>query len=761
MHRIISTGLAICALTSAAWANPLRQQSVTVADIIAASRFSVSSNGVVVTISPDGKKYAFGVISGDVDRDQLIYTIYVGDITGASRPRRLVELRTSGLGPGPEQAVGSSSLGNGDNLPQWKGSGELVLLWADGQDIRQIVRIDATSGALKYLTNEPREVSAFTLDGSRIVYSVHLPPTKHPTDEERTSGYAVTAGGMAEVLRGSDPIAKRYRSGFRVLDIGTGQSKTVTLDGVPLIDEIDLNRAPSMSPDGNWAALAATLDRAPSGWEVFGRDVAARIGGMNEPGGNYLYSKQLRRGYLIDLRTAEAKYLLDAPLNLKELTKFSWSPDSRNLIFGPAFLPNSDVMSTSDKCSLVVEIDTQKFFALTNPCSDIRSFSWLSRNEVVFQARDGRSEIWSVAGRAIAPNDNAANGAGKKQQGVTFSVEQDENTPPVLVRRLGGAKTVIFDPNPGLLNRFRLAKAKPFTWRDPKGRVWKATLYRAAGQDGPGPVVFQTRTAGTEGKFSLTGIPMGLGPFGVPYLAQPLASAGISVLQIPDVPSGQYIKNPSDRAELYQQIYDSAYRELVAQKIADPAKVGLMAHSQSGWWVLYTVTHSTIPYAAVIINDSFDGSYWQTAMTGFDKATVEMAAGVYPDGRGFVEWLNRSPTFNVGRIRCPVLLIAASGNQDIFYWETFARMRAQKIPVELFIGPQFDRGDHVLQNPAQIAGTANRSLWWWKYWLLPERAKGLQTVPKGWPVLAGQLNALRSVERPPLNGDAVEGRSRD
>jgi hypothetical protein len=65
-------------------------------------------------------------------------------------------------------------------------------------------------------------------------------------------------------------------------------------------------------------------------------------------------------------------------------------------------------------------------------------------------------------------------------------------------------------------------------------------------------------------------------------------------------------------------------------------------------------------------------------------------------------------------------------------WEIFSRLRTLGRPVEFYVIPDIEAGEHQLQNPAQVFAAQEGTVDWFDYWLNghkdPSSAKVAQYV---------------------------------
>jgi hypothetical protein len=180
----------------------------------------------------------------------------------------------------------------------------------------------------------------------------------------------------------------------------------------------------------------------------------------------------------------------------------------------------------------------------------------------------------------------------------------------------------------------------------------------------------------------------------------------------------------SEEAQAYMGAYETAVEYLTGRGLIDPARVGLVGFSRTGWHVAYALTHSATHFAAAIISDSFMGGYVPAMMMNWG-AELSKDVGAEPFGEGLRTWLEHAPAFNVEKLTTPLRMQVESGGlgENFFIeWELYSRARHLKKTVELFVVPNVEHGSHGLQNPLQCLAAQQGAVDWFESWLIHGRA---------------------------------------
>ena len=141
--------------------------------------------------------------------------------------------------------------------------------------------------------------------------------------------------------------------------------------------------------------------------------------------------------------------------------------------------------------------------------------------------------------------------------------------------------------------------------------------------------------------------------------------------------------------------------------------------SRNGFYVEYTLSHSTFPYAAAVAADNWDPSYFQQTLMGYSNAADKVNGGP-AFGSSRRQWELSAPGFNAEHITAPLRKVAQTGGLDVVLsgWEVFTRLRHLKKPVEYFVMPDADRhGTYNAQNPKQILAVQESCVDWFDFWL--------------------------------------------
>jgi len=308
------------------------------------------------------------------------------------------------------------------------------------------------------------------------------------------------------------------------------------------------------------------------------------------------------------------------------------------------------------------------------------------------------------------------------------------NEPPRLFALRGAARALVFDPNPGLLTRFRFARVDTVRWTARDGASYLGGLYYPpdyrSGQRYP--VVIQTHGFLVD-QFWPDGV------YSTGNAAQALAGLGILVLQSPgpaDFDTSSVLGTDRE-GPMAMAAFEAAVDHLDDLGWIDRTRVGLSGFSRTCFYVGYTLTHTDrdrYPFAAASVIEGVDMSYGQYILFG----PVSHAWGVSPEEPGVNggapwgpttsrRWVERAPGFNLDRVRAPIRIQALHPASLLSEWELYAGLLLQRKPVELVYLPD---AQHIIATPWELLTSQQGNVDWFRFWLKgeedPDTAKGEQ-----------------------------------
>lgn len=681
---------------------------ITVADTIGVTHvagtpyFAYEPKTGFASFSPDGKSFAIVLVRGNLSSNTEDYSLVIfrtAEALAGSRPRTLALVSSAADHPGLSSVQWSSD------------SHTIYFLAAKGKHPTELYSVDCRSGKISEITHHPTSLLSYGVssDGGEIVYEAEPEPKTLFTAEVLRRGLNVDHQELADMItgfsRGEDPELFLQQNGSHVL-------KRLTTQG-----EVRPGYNLSLSPNGRYLALETEVRKVPQSWSLYrdsGIESAFRRGfAKGSPSGVMQYE-------ILNSSTGRTERPLDSPAAYCPVPL--WSPDSRSVILCSVYLPlnNSDPseLQTRRSRKFTVELDLRSGAATKITDQALDPLRWENRTGIVeFQVRQDYSA-------APAPPKTVfyrkARGQWKYMNDVTENgfpelpaifLDQGLNRPPrvVAVDPRTGHRIELLELNPHL-SRFALGKVETITWKDGFGRPVSGALYLPVGYV-PGkryPLVIQTHGFDPHA-FWLDG------PYSSGFAAQVLAGRGIAVLQFNDILPDSLV-SPAEGPRV-MGTYENAVEYLDRKGIADPHRVGLLGFSRTCYYAEYTLTHSNLIAAAVVI-DGIDAGYLQYLVASVSRPNTasefETMNGAAPFGPGLQHWFRTSPGFQLERVHAPLLIEAFAPASLLDEWQTFAILKRLRRPVDLLYLPE---AQHVLVRPWDRLASESAVADWFYFWL--------------------------------------------
>lgn len=706
----------------------------TVADEIGLTFFCSRSGGSSeVHPSPDGHYFAVCTERGILDLNRVEDSLRFYQ---SQDIKNFLKHSSDSHPPSPVWIVTVSEK-EGPVIVQWRwladSSGVAFLNRAEGGSQR-LTLANPRKKTLELLTDDLETVEEFDIhDRQHYVYTAFSRAAARAElrAEQRGAATVGTGRSLDQLLfpDDSDPDDSEYKSPFdrhqhtlRAM-IG-GKSFEVNHDGNPLVPKETMGKVYlALSPDGGSVVTTLQVVAVPASWE-----------GLYPP--PYASSPyRVRAGQTtsqyvrIDLRNGAVQPLTHAPTS-NDGGWFisvgpSWSPDGQALLLPGTFLSSS---IPSRPCVAVLELFTNTSScveALNGPTEagwpkgshTIQSVTFAGDRRHVIVVAKSRSDSsrssreyvrradskWEVADSLT---EQAAVGSGE----IGLTVNQSVNDSPKLVATNGNISRVIFDPNPQLKN-VELGSVSTYTWSDKDGRLWKGGLYQPINYDPKQryPVVIQTHGF-NESEFVPSGV------FPTAFAAREMAAMGIAVLQVREPCA---VATPTEGSCAVSG-YEAAVNKLVSEGLADPERVGIIGFSRTCFYVLEALTASSVHFKAASITDGQMMTYLQYVETiGFNNSDIprqfDAVMGAQPFGSGLQAWIERSPGFNLDKVKAPLLVVGEGRRSLLFFmWEPYATLRYLHRAVELIM---LNTNEHVLTNPSVRLASQGGSVDWFRFWL--------------------------------------------
>lgn len=686
--------------------------------------------------SPDGQRYLIRLVYGDVKGNGVWMALLTGPLTSleaASHPKSCAHLFTTGLG-----SLTSSQAAQADpeasNIIRWSDSTHIAFLWSDAHAVRQIMSVDLATCKHRFLTHSRSDLFSFVSspDGT-LLFNSQVPASTTAAEQLWAHGFTIgdNSDGLS-ILQGHIEDSSKPETMFKNTWFirSHGQTKPLYLDGRQFDPSHPYYRDLSVGPTGRYAVIAVGVTSSPEGWEQYANP--------NLQAGLTSHQRiRLPVRYaVVDLQDSGSHTLWNSPFSSRG--HVHWSPTNDTVLLAPTYLPleSNNPIGLTGNAAATIDVKSGEYHVLPIDLTDrsILKIQWVSATEIEIVAAnslgaDLRTQRFTRLNgdwRELFVIDSAKPST-LRVAPVRLEIRQSLNTPPQVfaVDTNTGESRLILDPNPHLLANFRLGRVERMSGTLPTGQQWIAQLiypadykpgtkYPLVIQSTYGPATFGAEEFTLQGDWSDAG--MGLGPTEIAcYPGQLLATRDMAVLELKVLHAGQGVKEAEDR----QVAFESLARQLSAAGLADENKIALVGFSRNGYWVEYTLAHSSFPFAAAIAGDNYDPSYFQSALGNWRDMDVELNGGP-AFGPSLQGWLAHAPGFNAEHINTPLLMVGQSAGiaQIIGEWEIYSRLRRLHKPAQMYMMPMANTHPaHTPQNPQQILAIQEMAIDWLEFWL--------------------------------------------
>ena len=676
-----------------------------------ASSDAVTENPVG-NISPDGKKVAI-VLTGGNARD--------GSLEGS-----LIVLVTATLLFDPQPIVVARFSSSTNYLPiakvRWLADSEtLIFSGTEGGAFSQVYRVTVRAQKVEAITSLDSQLAwheATPSGGTLATFWERKALLRRNNPVCREKGCLVTessifaAGGHA--FFSSELMAQDLLNGTTV-HVVTPKAK-----GVGYCQDY-LGAFPGkggLSPNGRFALRSCRFSQWPDWWEEY-----------RSRGHSAISDEYRDQFFLSDLRDGSSMPLGSAPHDT--LSPPLWIDAGRRFVIAgrePLQDVNEEERATRAGHWAILVIDpenrhVERVARIPSDAFGAFSNEWDQRTEtltIVRRAGSGATGkvLWRQSFRrqegSWSPKEflkaTTPQYATELPNGVRLLVDQSLLKPPILVAydpktRL---KKQLINPNPWLAQR-QLGRAEWVEWKATDGRIWHGSLYYPPTYSAGRRYPLYIQNHGEDwiaNRFSMNG-------YASNYPGRALAAAEVFVLQTSDKGLNAAAATPEE-LPAFQASYESAIDYLYQRGLVDRTYVGITGFSAGGVAMGYALTHSPYLFKAGVFQETADmGWRWYLSMGG--EPSVDAMYGASPFGIGLSRWLEDVPTFNLDRVRTPMLILDDAELLEQFDW--YAGLRILGKPVEYWV--QYDR-EH------QPVLTSQRNAWnrltidWVRFWLKDE-----------------------------------------
>lgn len=724
-----------------------------------------ADEGEPLVFSRDGEYFFFVTYHGDLHCDCNQYQLHVYSV------RHIQQALSQSISkpvdvPRPFQTVTMRSNSNKPAISRarWSRDNAAVLFFGVSDDgIPQLHRLHAKTGLLERLTEADHEISKFDIRGDKILYVVEQQEPSKAND--KYPALPITSF-IKDLVSNTEYAPKLYLSSSR--------------HNSTLIASWSEGHAfgPWIAPNGRHAIVVLPPEapsRIPREWREYdGRTLHDHHTKQD------LVPSEFPSFVLIDLESGRSRPLLDAPagwaVQMGEFDYYNnkapqppfpealWFPNSDRVVLINTSLPlavNQPERSStaylveyelaSGKWRILEPLVTRASGSPSAVSKHVHKVGWIKPGKellVTHQDHNGKEVAGTVysrrgdwlAGKSVASSLELQSDVDLLPDTLTVSVRQSANDPPVVVASAHRAELALTAPDPALRDIWR-APAKSIQWRDPDGTRAEGLLMmpkKTSGALRP-PLVIQSY-------YYQPNLFLPDGVFPSSYAAQALVAQGMAVLQIANSKKG--IVGTMQEGPFFVDRIDAAVKSLSDEGLIDPERVGLIGFSRGGYLTYYAITHpKRVRLAAAISADGWQGSYSSylrdaTLMSpDVVRTGYEPMFGNKPFWQNRSDWLVHETTFNVDRVRTPILFTVHGERVAELYAETLGAFRLNGRPMELL---SFPFGEHQLVRPREREASLEASVAWMTFWLQEREDYVSEDVDRltRWRAMRSQQDAI-------------------
>ena len=640
----------------------------------------------------------------------------------------LSEVRLHVLSEGELQSVFEAPHSNSKSLPDpvaiftsdSNRSAVRQARWTDNQwfsfvgerieDQGQIYSYDTNSRSLQRFSDLPRATKTFDLNPAlgRFVAAMEVNLAEFHASRVRF-GYEVTTEPANDVFQtGQSSVTIPTSYVFGGADAPPAPIQTTTAQHLipPYI---------SIAPNGKYAALTVRPEYLPGEWIEYDFGPLQSIAEIAEPGETP--APWARSLALVNLETGVTEPLTNAPLAITAPPITAWSPDGEWLAVSNTYVATESADQNERRPVLgVVDLESNEPLTVLmgigfdEPHGELQDLSFSNDGARLVASFSGAVKQFEYGPRGWQA---VQNGDLKVDSERRFSFSYDESLserPSLVLNDHDTDRQISICEFSYPWMEASLLSGETYEWTDANGEQWEAGLIKPRGH-GPWPLIIQTHGHYPD-QFLVTG-PMDAA---AGFSAQGFAASGFLVLQVGE--KRQKIQQP-DESAFHVEGYKGAIAALAAEGLADPARVGIIGWSRTGFYVQHALAFEPDLFAAASVVDAsgygvLGYSLFHNFPAMFQHDYI-LKNGSPPYGEALADWISSDPSVNADQIETP-LRIEAYGNWITPWWEVYATMSELERPVSFYHLPS---STHAPTQPIHKYISQAESIKWFSRWLKP------------------------------------------
>jgi dipeptidyl aminopeptidase/acylaminoacyl peptidase len=694
-----------------------------------------------VVVSPAGDKVLVHTVRASLDDDAVHDELRVYSI---DQLRRFVNSRGADEQVEPTWKIEESGTNAGGDGPLISGSrwledeSAIAFLLQTDRHHRRLCLAKLGSSAVTWLSSQQQDVLGFSIRSeSNYVFTVPSRETKENMLRGLDSPYQVGTGrAFWDVMSPAQRVDHIGRGDLWAANGGPPAPVIDPVSGGQIFLYEAGSQGLSLSPDGKTLVTVMPVRDVPKHWESlypppFSGDAYGMRAGtqdLHAAEGFYYVSEYAT----ISLATGRLTFMTDTPTAAAAgwfepgPAEPAWSSDGSSVLLPGTFLPNN-LGSDRAPCLVAIEIKTRASECVRRLKRDLADgfetgyertdqvmFAPGKSDEVLLKSSEDTSGGNSVR-RYLRSSDGAWRAEDRRSESIgdrtlEVSVAATFKNPPVLVATDTQTKKsrTVLDPNPQMKD---IGRGEPelYNWKDRTGRKWEGILYKPVDYRSgvKYPLVIQNHGF-SEDRFSPSG------GFPSAFVAEELASSGIMVLQVRDCPGrATPIEGPCN-----VEGYESAVDELSGDGLVDGSRIGIIGFSRTVYYVLEALTTSQLHFRAASITDGINVGYvdylHSVGPSDAYRREAEAMIGTSPFGSGLLDWIKKSPLFNMDKVTTPLRVVATRSGSLMEMWEPYALLEAMNKPVDLIV---LNTEEHVITDPKVRLAAQGGNVDWFRFWL--------------------------------------------